>query len=163
MERRCAPRRIESRWMTEHQCRPCRMSGRTFHMDHIPVSVSCLWPILENQLTRAHWYSLALNVNEKNNWICATFIPRIPLVCLHPQPQRHNHGGVIFLATVGRIGYVPYTSHNDHNHHLGKNRKQWRNGKQIYCPQSLVVLPRLDSARLRLDSAFWVIFIAHSW
>ena len=55
MGRRCAPHRMESRWMTEHRRWPCRMSGRTFH---IPVSRSTDRPILENHSTRAHGYSL---------------------------------------------------------------------------------------------------------
>jgi hypothetical protein len=75
MGRRCTPRRMESRCTTEHRRWPCRTSGRTFH---IPVSKSGDRPILENHWTRAHGYSLLLWVKEKNNWIRATFIPRIP-------------------------------------------------------------------------------------
>ena len=75
MGRRCAPRRMELRWITEHRRWPCCISGRTFH---IPVSGSGERPILENHSTRAHGYCLPLCEKEKNNWMRTTFIPRIP-------------------------------------------------------------------------------------
>ena len=73
---RCAPRRIQSRWMTDITLSPCSSwSGSTIHM---PVSSQGLSEIGESQVTRAHGNSNFPSLNLKNKSTRTACSPRNP-------------------------------------------------------------------------------------